>query len=156
MAGGTLDVLTPDEFVRLIPRPEQKSQVRATGTIELNAAGSGSIDLYKVPTGYELVVHRFEVYIGGGSPPLPGPVTGAVALNAGAYLALLRSGTLITYGQPVYGGTLQVPGEQSWGEWQGPYLRNGEVFQVAAAGLTANVSLTVMIQGSLRLPQVKG
>jgi len=156
MAGGTLDVLTPDEFVQLIPRPEQKSQVRATATIALNAAGAGSADVYKVPTGYELIVHRFDAYIGAGSPPLPGPVTGAVALNAGAYIAYLRSGILIAYAMPVYGPTLQVPGEQSWGEWQGPYLRNGEVFQVAAAGLTANVGLTVMIQGSLRLPQVKG
>jgi hypothetical protein len=73
----------------------------------------------------------------------------------GVYVAYMRSDQLIEYGQPQYGAAIQVPGVQTWGDQQGPYLRNAEVFGVAVKGLTPSTSLSVYLEGILRRPSSK-
>ena len=148
--GAEINFVTPDELVNLIPRAGQVTRVRASATVALDATGAGRDDVYKVPLGYEFAVRRVTVDLTSASDPS----TGNVALNvAGKFLRYLRSGQFIEYGQPTYGSSVQVPGVQTWGDQQGPYLRNGEVFQVQAAGLTASVQLTVIVEGLLGRPQ---
>lgn len=152
--GVEIDFLTQDELVKLIPRSEQFSRVRAPGSVILNAAGAGDAEVYKVPIGYEFKVRRVVLTMTGNVPNDPN--TGNVLLNvAGKFVAYTRSGELIEYGQPQYGAAIQVPGVQSWGDQQGPYLSNGEVFGVVAAGLTAGVSLSVYVEGILKRPSSK-
>jgi len=154
MHGAVLDFVTPDEIAALIPRPEQVSRVRATAQVQLNAAGNGTDEVYKVPSGYEFGARRVSMYlVGGGGAD---PTTGAVALTgAGKGVAYLRSGQFIEWGQPQYGSTVQVPGVQTWGSEQGPYLRNAEVFEVLALGLTASGILTVILEGLLKRPSTE-
>jgi len=150
MHGATVDFVTPDELMKLIPRPPEVSRIRATAQVQLNAAGNGQDEVYKVPTGYEFAARRVTAYI-----TVSDPTTGAVALTgAGKGLAYLRSGAFIEWAQPQYGGTVQVPGVQTWGREQGPYLRNAEVFEVMALGLTASTILTVILEGLLHRPGV--
>jgi hypothetical protein len=79
-----------------------------------------------------------------------------VALNAaGKYIKYTRSGIFTAYAMPeAPTGLFQVPGVESWGEQQGPTLRNGEVFELQILGLTALASLTVELQGLLVGPKV--
>jgi hypothetical protein len=149
--GAMMDFATPDDIVRLIPRPPQLTRVRAPGSVQLSATGAGDDEIYKVPMGYSFAVRRVVLTLTGNVPSDPN--TGNVALNAaGKFVAYMRSGQLIEYGQPQYGAAIQVPGVQTWGEQQGPYLQNGEVFGVVAAGLTANASLNVYVEGLLFRP----
>jgi hypothetical protein len=149
MHGAVLDIVTPDEIVRLIPRPEQITRIRATTQVTLNATGAGQDDVYKVPAGYEFAARRVTMYTS-----IADPVTGAVIFAAGKAVAYLRSGAFIEWAQPQFGNSYQVPGVQTWGSEQGPYLRNSEVFQVQAFGLTASAILTVILEGLLRRPPV--
>jgi hypothetical protein len=150
MHGAVLDIVTPDEVVKLIPRPPEVSRIRATQQVALNLAGGGQDEVYKVPAGFEFGARRVTAYLS-----VTDPTTGAVQLTgAGKGLAYLRSGAFIEWGQPAYGGTVQVPGVQTWGAEQGPYLRNGEVFEVMAFGLTGSAILTVVLEGLLRRPGV--
>lgn len=73
-----------------------------------------------------------------------------LAAASGKYVAYLRSGSLIEYGQPQYGPAFQIPGVQTWGSEQGPYLQNKEVFEVQAVGLTPGGQLNVYMEGILR------
>lgn len=148
--GQAIDALTPDEFVRLLPRPVETTRIRAKAQVQLNAAGSGQVEIYKVPAGYSFEARRVFINIGGSSDPS----TGNVPLNvAGKFVAYLRSGTLIEYAAPTGPNAVpQVPGVQTWGEEQGPYYRNGEVVEVQALGLTANQWLTVDLEGILFRP----
>lgn len=75
-------------------------------------------------------------------------------VTSGKTVEYLRGvgGTRIEWGQPQYGPAVQVPGVQTWGDEQGPYIRNGETFAVRARGLTANVTLDVTVEGILRKP----
>lgn len=67
-----------------------------------------------------------------------------------ASIAYLRSGTLIEYGVPTGPNeTAAIPGVQTWGSEQGPYLQNAEVFQIRATGLTPNGVLLVTLEGLL-------
>lgn len=61
-------------------------------------------------------------------------------------------GTRIEWGQPQYGSSVQVPGVQTWGSEQGPYIRNGETFAVRARGLTASGILVCTVEGILSRP----
>jgi hypothetical protein len=150
MHGAVLDMVTPDEMAQLIPRPPEVTRIRATTQVQLDATGNGRDDVYKVPTGYEFAGRRVSMYL-----VINDPTTGAVPLTgAGKGVAYLRSGAFIEWGQPAYGGTVQVPGVQTWGSEQGPYLRNAEVFQVNALGLTASSILTVILEGLLRRPGI--
>lgn len=148
--GAIIDTLTPDEFVKLQARPEQRTRIREPAQVQLDGSGSGVVAVYKIPAGFQFEVRRVTLDIGGAVDPS----TGNVPLNvAGKYVKYRRSGSLIEYGVPVSPNAVpQVPGVQTWGEQQGPYLRNGEVFEVEAKGLTANQLLTVIIEGILDRP----
>lgn len=149
--GYPVDFLTPDEFVQLQPRPQQRSRTRAPATIQLDANGNGTGVVFEVDVGYEFEARRIVLSLFGNVPNDPN--TGNVLLNAaGKFVAYLRSDSLIEYGQPMYGAAIQVPGVQTWSREQGPYLRNGEVFQVRANGLTANGVLNVYLEGILVRP----
>ena len=151
MHGTTVDFVTPDELYRAIPRPEQTTRIRAPQGMKLDAAGSGVQDVYKVPAGMALEIRRVVLTLTGNAPSDPN--TGNVLLNAaGKFVAYLRSGQLIEYGQPQYGAAIQVPGVQTWGDEQGPYIRNGEVFGVQVVGLTPDVMLNVYMEGILTRP----
>lgn len=152
--GAMIDVLTQDELVKLIKRPEQDTRIRASSSVALNASGNGVDEIYKVPAGYDFELRRIVLTMTGAVPSDPN--TGNVALNAaGKFVALMRSDQLLEYLQPSYGAAIQVPGAQTWGYQQGPYLRNGEVLGIQAAGLTANTQLSVYIEGVLRRPGSK-
>lgn len=153
--GGELEILTADELVRMIKRPEQVTRVRVPAALKVSAAGVVSGDVYKVPAGMEFDARRIVLTLTG--PVLPNdPTAGGpgvvVSVNVtGAYVAYTRSGQLIQYGYPSYCSYPQVPGQETWGDQQGPYLRNGEVFGIYAAGMTANGQLSVYLEGLLKL-----
>lgn len=271
--GKPLDFLTQDELVKLLPRPQEVTRIRATATVALDATGSGVDEVYKCPMGHEFAARRVTLDISGSPDPstgnvplggstttqtdvdnsasgaataltatLPGaagattyitgfevtgtgataasviaitvtgvsggtktyelaipagattpvtplmvefsrpiPASGlntAIAVNVpsfgagntnaavtahgfqqvvssavGKFVAYLRSGTRIEYAVPQSpNATPQVPGVQTWSREQGPYLRNAEVFEVQAKGLTANGFLSVILEGLLTRP----
>ncbi len=150
--GGTIDALTPEEAVELLRasyREEVEERVRAPATIQLDVNGNGVDEVYSPPVGFEFEARRVQIDLSSAADP----ATGNVALNAaGKTVEYLRSGQRIEWGQPQYGAAVQVPGVQTWGDEQGPYIRNGEVFEVRARGLTANATLDVTVEGILRRP----
>lgn len=149
--GGHIDALTADEFYRAIRRPEQKTRVRAPVNLKLDAAGAGAVDVYKIPTGMQFEIRRVVFTLSGNQPTDPN--TNNILLNAaGKWAAYLRGGSLIEMAQPQYGAAVQVPGVQTWGDQQGPYLQNGEVFGVQVAGLVASGILNVYMEGILTRP----
>ena len=154
--GAELEVLTPLEAVELLEhlyREEVEYRVRGAATIALDATGAGQDEVYNPPLGMEFEARRVSIDLASATDPF----TGAVLLNAaGKTIEYLRSGTRIEWGQPSYGAAIQVPGVQTWGDEQGPYIRNGEVFEVRARGLTANGSLDVTVEGILRRPPSEG
>lgn len=150
--GAVIDFVTPDELVKMVPRPPQRTRMRVEAQVMLNAAGNGQVEVYSIPAGYAFEARRVSLNIGGSTDPS----TGNVPLNvAGKFVAYLRSGSLIEYAVPVSPNAVpQVPGAQNWGAEQGPYLRNKEVFEVQAQGLTPNQMLTVILEGILYLAGV--
>lgn len=150
--GAFVDFVTPDELYKAIPRPRQLTRIRVPGSLQLTAAGGGAEDIYKVPNGMTFEIRRIVASLSGNVPSDPN--TGNVLLNvAGKWLALLRSGSLIEYMAPVYGSAIQVPGTQTWGAEQGPFLANGEVLGIAVNGLTANAVLSTYVEGILTRPE---
>lgn len=147
--GATLETATPDEVDQIVGRrlrTQRPRRIRATASLQLDAAGNGREEVYTVPPGYEFVVRRVVCSLdkNGGDP------FNKVALNvAGVFIDYLRSGTVIEHAQPQYGGSVQVDGVQTWGSEQGPYMQNGEVFEVQAHGLTAIAVLIVTVEGIL-------
>lgn len=148
--GHPLDFLTPAEMQGMIVKPKQVTRIRSPQTIQLDANGNGVDAVYEVPLGYEFEVRRIVLTLTGNAPS--DPTVGAVALAAGHWVAYRRSGSLIEYGQPQWTTLYQVPGVQTWGDEQGPYIRNGEVFEVQAGGLTANAILNAYLEGILTRP----
>lgn len=116
------------------PVPLQASGPNVSITVNVPAFGAGN-------TNAAVTAHGFWT-------------TGSGANRSVRYL---RSGTPIAWAQPEYGPAVQVPGSETWGDEQGPYVRNGEVFEVKAAGLTANAILDVTVEGiQKRLPGPQG
>ena len=154
--GAELDIATPAEVEAIVnraspvPSREQVTRIRAAETIQLDGNGQGTVGVYKVPLGYEFSARRVWLNLSTASDPS----TGNVPLNvAGKFVAYQRSGSMIEYGAPNGPvGVSQVPGVQTWGDQQGPYLSNGEVFEVHAVGLTANAIFEVIVEGVLRRP----
>lgn len=152
--GAELEVLTPGEAAELVRsayRETVEERVRAAQTIKLDANGAGEDDVYSPPLGFEFEARRISVDLDSAADP----ATGNVTLNAaGKTVEYLRgvAGTRIEWGQPQYGAAVQVPGIQTWGSEQGPYIRNGETFAVRARGLTANATLNVTVEGILKRP----
>lgn len=152
--GATIDTLTPAEAAKMLDAIRERdgvSRVRATATIKLDAGGNGQDEVFQVPMGFEFALRRVTVDLDTAADPS----TGNVALNvAGKTVQYLRSGTRIEYGAPQSPNAIpQVPGVQTWGDQQGPYFRNGEVFEVRATGLTAAAILTVIAEGIQYKPQ---
>jgi hypothetical protein len=150
--GAEVDFATPDEVARLIAsmkNEDRPSRVRAPMTLQLDANGNGQDEVFSVPMGFEFEARRVVVDVSAAT----GPDVGNITLAAGRTLAFLRSGQRIEWGAPTGpAGTPQVPGVQTWGAEQGPYLRNGEVFEIAAVlGVgAANAQLTGAVEGILR------
>lgn len=149
--GHPVDFLTPAEAEAMLPPlPHQVTRIRAPQTIQLDASGNGIDNVYEVPIGYEFALRRIVLTLTGNAPS--DPTVGAVAMAAGHWVAYLRSGSLIEYAMPQWTTLYQVPGVQTWGDQQGPYLRNGEVLQVQAAGLTTSGVLNAYAEGLLVRP----
>lgn len=154
--GKPIDALTSAEAAELFQslwRETVEERVRAAANIKLDASGSGQDEIYTVPLGFEFEARRVSLDLDTASDPS----TGNVALNvAGKFVRYLRSGTPIEYAVPISPNAVpQVPGVQSWGDEQGPYFRNGEVFEVLARGLTGASILAVTVEGILRRPPPK-
>lgn len=148
--GATIDALTPEEArvmlaTALTTRQETREHVRPAAVIQLDAGGNGQDEVYAPPMGFELEVRRVALDLSTAADPS----TGNVPLNvAGKTVEYLRSGTRIEYAVPQSPNAIpQVPGVQTWGDQQGPYLRNGEVFEVRVRGLTPNATLLVSLEG---------
>lgn len=149
--GAVVDIATPDEISKLIPRPPETRRQRIPANVQLDASGNGEVIVWDVPAGMRFEMRRIFLTLTGSVPSDPN--TGNVALNvAGKYVALLRSDTIVEYLQPQYGATIQVPGVQTWSKEQGPFFANKEVIQIAASGLTADVVLNVYVEGILEVP----
>lgn len=148
--GQPVDFVTTGEMEALLPKPRQVTRIRAPQTIQLDANGNGVDIVYPVPLGYEFEARRVVLTLTGNAPS--DPTVGAVALAAGHWVAYRRSGSLIEYGQPQWTTIYQVPGVQTWGDEQGPYLQNGEEFEVQAGGLGAGAILNVYLEGILTRP----
>lgn len=151
--GGTIEALTPGELAELLRasyRENVEERVRGPQTITLDAGGNGEDDVYSPPLGFEFEVRRVSIDLDTAADP----GTGQVALAAGKTVEYLRGvgGTRIEWGQPQFGAAVQVPGVQTWGSEQGPYIRNGETFAVRVRGLTANAHLNVTVEGILKRP----
>lgn len=148
--GTTLETATPDEVRTIIAEAHKRSapkRVRANAIVLLDASGNGQAEVYTIPVGFQFEARRVFLDLDTASDPS----TGNVALNvAGKAVDYLRSGTRIEYAVP-FGpnAASQIPGVQTWGSEQGPYFRNGEVFEVRARGLTANARLSVTVEGIL-------
>lgn len=147
--GAVIDALTLDELQEFLgslrSREETIARVRAPTIITLDGTGSGQAEVYTVDAGWELAVRRVTLDLDTASDPS----TGNVPLNvAGKKVEYLRSGSRIEYAVPVSPNNIpQVPGIQTWGSQQGPYLLNSETFEVRATGLTANSRLYVFMEG---------
>lgn len=152
--GAVIETVSPTEMRTMLnerTRANNAKRVRATMTLKLDANGDGTDEVYVVPVGFQFEARRVSLDLDSATDPS----TGNVPLNvAGKFVEYRRSGTLIEYAVPSSPNAVpQVPGIQTWGSEQGPYLRNGETFEVLARGLTANATLTVVLEGILSKPE---
>lgn len=140
-------------MIEAIRERDAKQRVRATAIVQLDAAGNGQDEIYTVPIGFEFEARRVTLDLDTATDPS----TGNVALNvAGRAVEILRSGTRVEYAAPLSpNGVAQVPGIQTWGAEQGPYVSNGEVVEIRARGLTPNSRLTATIEGVQKRPYTK-
>lgn len=155
--GAILNAASREEIEELLrqytTRQQTRERVRAGNAVILDAAGTtgGPLDLYEVPTGFEFEARRVVFDLG--SVTDSNMTVANVNLAAAGFSAqYLRSGTRIEWAVPSSPvGGARIPGIQTWGSEQGPYLRNGEVFQVRAtlgAG-QVGVVLTALVEGIL-------
>lgn len=164
--GATLDALTPDEARELLRqeyRATVEQRVRAEGTLKLDGTGSGIVEVYTCPIGFEFEARRAVIAIDAGywwfkTVPLGGIAGGSAVVP----LEYLRSGE--TNGRPnadyVRTGGAQdevwylVPHLDTWSREQGPYIRNGETFEVAFRAIpnAANMNVQVTVEGIQRRP----
>lgn len=159
--GATVDIPTTQEIVDAVGgvkgHPAQESAeptrttIRAMENLQLDATGSGIVDLLTIPPGFEFELRRMSYNLSTCSDSF----TGAVQLGvAGVYIKLLRSGNFIEYAMPTAPTThVQVPGVETWSAVEGPFLANGEKLQVQAVGLTANADLFIECTGLMLRPQ---
>src|SRR6266498_330580 len=152
--GATIEAATRDEVEELLrqytTRQRTRERVRAPVTTQLDANGAATIGVYDVPSGFELEVRRVQFDLGSVTETTFS--ASAVLLNAaGVSVQYLRSGLRIEWGAPSSPNGITVPGIQTWGSEQGPYLRNGEAFQVKVnfGAALGGVTLTVSMEGIL-------
>lgn len=150
--GAFVDMLTPDEFYKAIQRPVVESRIRAPFSINLDANGAGDGIAYKVPTGGEFALRRvtFELT----NITEANFQANSINLNAaGLFVRYFKGDAPLQWGIPASSlGVGRIPGYESWGDEQGSYLRNGEVFRIkvglGAAG-AANSTLSGTVEGIL-------
>lgn len=152
--GATIEVPSVLEIAGVfaaIPKGEQLTQVRVTESGIVKADGIVTVDVYQCPLGYEFFARRIFIdeSIANGTP------NGGTMIGANSWVTYMRSGTRIGYallansvdGFEEYG----CPGVETWGDQQGPMIRNGEVFQVKFTGFPVADGVTVALQGILRI-----
>jgi hypothetical protein len=166
--GAALDVLTPDEARELLRqeyRQTVEQHVRAEGTGKMDGTGTGTIDIYTCPVGFEFEARRILIE----SDQLYHWVKTVPALGQGAPgqavipLEYLRSGESL--GRPFQDMVIKtaVPTDEvwylfphldTWSAQQGPYLRNGETLQLACRGCVsfASINVQVTVEGIQRRP----
>lgn len=154
--GAILDTASRKEVEELLKqyttRQDTRERVRASAVITLDANGVGQDEVYGPPPGWELEIRRVQVDLQSvNETNFP---AGSIPLStAGVSLQYLRSGTRIQWGNPESGAGAggRVPGLETWGAEQGPYLRNGEVFEVRAVlgAPVANQVLSIYMEGIL-------
>jgi hypothetical protein len=151
--GVMLNTVSKEEMESLLreytTRQQTRERVRASADILLDGNGAGTVDVYKVPLGYELEVRRVAVDLTDVTPATF--VAQSINLaTAGVALQYLRSGTRIEWALPQSSlGGFRVPGIETWGSQQGPYLQNGEIFQVEALLGRTGGTLIVNMEGIL-------
>lgn len=140
----------------LTTRQATRERIRAVASTVLDGAGYGFIDVYKVPIGYELEVRRVQIELGSIRDDGTNLGTACITLNGfPTYAEYLRSGTRIEWAAPMdslSNSVARLPGVQTWGREQGPYLRNGEIFQFQCGlgvGVAFFVPITVTVEGIL-------
>lgn len=149
--GAHLEAATPGEVQRIVgdllsARQSFETRVRAAQTVKCDSTGAGRDDVYTVPVGFEFEVRR--VFLQSDQRTVSNQ---PLALNTvGLIVEYLRSGRRIEYANTTQFGGYQIPGTQTWSREQGPYLINGEVFQVNVVGLSNGEVLNVDIEGILR------
>lgn len=155
--GAVVDIATPDEIVKLIPRPRQTTRIRAPETFRVSSDDFTikNGEIYKCPIGYQFEARRV-VWSLFGANANQDPSVGSLPLGgAGKWAAYLRSGNLLEYAMPQMGSNFQVPGVQTWGDEQGPYIQNGETFGIflatGGAGF-AGAQISVYLEGILTRP----
>lgn len=152
--GAILNTVSRDEMEKLLreytTRQETRERVRAGAAIILDATGAGQDEVYTVPTGWELEVRRVVIDLSSVTE-LTLQSASVNLTTAGLAVQYLRSGTRIEWANPTspIATTGRVPGVQTWGNQQGPYLRNGEVFAVRAllGAAQAGLTLGVLMEG---------
>lgn len=157
--GAFVDMLTPDELYKAIKRPERKTRIRVPYAIELDAAGStgnAPFPLYKVPIGASFEARRINFELGNvnGLNIVTASISLATVGPPTAWIEYLRSGQHIEWAYPIspLGSNLgRVPGIQTWGDEQGPFISNGDVFQIncALTAASAGTSLSGVLEGIL-------
>jgi hypothetical protein len=146
--GGSLEVLTPAEAADLIAagfRENVTTRVRVEGSGVADATGFLSLDLYTVPAGWEFELRRYVVTIDGFTPG------NQFTIGAGGYAYFARSGELILYVLSA-GTTPKFPYQDSFGEEQGPYIRNNETLQFVIIVGPVSTRMQVQAEGILRRP----
>lgn len=154
--GAIFDIANREEIEELLKqyqtRQDTRERVRAGATLVLDANGIAQEEVYSVPIGFEFEARR--VFMDLSSVTESTLPVGTINLSgAGLSVQYMRSGTRIEWANPAspVGSGGRVPGTQTWGSQQGPYLRNGEVLEVRAvlgAG-HAGDTLIVMLEGIL-------
>lgn len=155
--GAILNAASREEIDELLrqytTRQETEDRVRAGCTIQLDANGAGQEEVFTCPMGFEIEVRRVFLDLSSATESTLNAATVSLG-GAGVSVQYLRSGTRIEWALPVspIGTGFRVPGTETWGSQQGPYLRNGETFEVRALlGATkANDTLIALVEGIQR------
>lgn len=138
--GATIDAATPKEvaeLVRALIRTDVYERVRESSTGNLDAAGDGSVDVYKVPVGMEFRLCRVIV--------LPAGYTyAAMFTNAAGGVTIERNGGVIIDGFNLAAG---LPNAWSAGSGAAPRYKNGEVVSIGFVGGPASTGVLVRIEG---------
>lgn len=141
------EVLTPDEAVGLVRemldglRGEGPRSVRPDESAILDADGNGTIEVYKVPMGYEFALHRLVLDFDGSTVAVP-------YTNAAGYALIQRSGEMMDFVSfaAAAGG---IPAVYTQSGAAAARFRNGEQVEVVIVGGPVNRSVRAKVQGTL-------
>lgn len=166
--GAQLDVLTEDEARELLRREYRQTveqRIRAEGTVKLDATGTGVVEIYTCPVGFEFEARRIMIASDLGyyilkTTPSGGGGAGANStvrleyLRSGESLGRPNSDNVITSATPNDEVWFILPHTDTWSREQGPYIRNGETLELAVRGIAAlaNINMQVTAEGLQRRP----